>query len=152
VSEGRVLALDVGARRIGIAVSDGMVASTAGVIHRKGMARDLDTLRGLIDRHDAARIVVGLPLSLSGEIGPQARVTLEFVDALKEALTVPVETFDERYTSAEAEATLRAQGVKARKIRARVDEFAAATILQGWLDARQVSPAAPLRDSSLRSE
>ena len=70
---------------------------------------------------------------------PQARVTLEFVDALREVVGVPVETFDERYTSADAEATLRAQGVKARRIRERVDEVAAATILQGWLEARQGS-------------
>ena len=135
----RMLALDVGERRIGVAVSDGMVASTAGVIYRKGTERDLEAIRNLVQRHEAGRVVVGLPLSLSGEIGPQARVTLEFVDALREALAVPVETFDERYTSADAEATLRAQGVKVRKIRERVDEVAAATILQGWLEARQGS-------------
>lgn len=132
----RVLALDVGERRIGIAVTEGTVASTAGVIQRKGIARDLEMVRGIVERHRADWIVVGLPLSLSGNIGPQAQVTLEFVEALKLVSTVPVETFDERYSSADAEATLRAQGVKGRRIRQRVDEVAAATILQGWLDAR----------------
>lgn len=136
---GRVLALDVGSRRIGLALSDPSrtLASTAGVIIRRGPRIDIQALRDTVHQVGATRVVVGLPLSLSGGVGPQAQSVLDLVERLKRALQVPVDTWDERYSSVEAEAILRGQGVRSRKIRARVDEVAAATILQGYLDARR---------------
>jgi putative Holliday junction resolvase len=138
-----VIGLDLGEKRIGVALSEGVLAATAGVIHRKGSRRDAEAVRALVERHGAERVIVGLPLTLSGHIGPQASATLEFVELLRGALAVPVETFDERYSSAEAEGVLRGQGEKGKdtraqreRLRSRVDEVAAAGILQGWLDAR----------------
>jgi len=134
----RVLALDVGQRRIGVAVSDvtGTLAVTAGVIQRKGLSRDLEAIRGLVARHGARIVVVGLPLSLSGGLGPQAQTVLAFVEVLRAGVAVPVDTWDERYTSVEAERALRAQGLKPRRVRQRIDEVAAAGILQEYLDAQ----------------
>ena len=139
--EGRVLALDVGDRRIGLALSDlsGSLARTAGVVVRRGPRKDVEAVQETVRREGAIQVVVGLPLSLSGSVGPQAQSVLGFVERLREVLSVPVDTWDERYSTVEAEAILRGQGVKSRKIRERVDEVAAATILQTYLDARRSS-------------
>ena len=148
--DGPVLALDVGERRIGLAVSgpSGVLASSAGVLRRKGLRRDLAALDGVVRQHGATIVVVGLPLSLSGGLGPQAHSVLGFVEQLRASLPVPVETWDERFSSIEAEEVLRAQGTRPRQIRARIDEVAAASILQGYLDGRRVAPPPLVRESS----
>jgi putative Holliday junction resolvase len=97
----KVLALDYGAARTGVAVSDptGTLARPVCVVEKAGTAAGLDSLVQVIEREAPARIVVGMPVTLRGEHGEQARATGDFVDALRERVQVPVETYDERFTS-----------------------------------------------------
>ena len=97
----KVLALDYGAARTGVAVSDptGSLARPVGVVERAASQAGLARLAELVREHEADRVVVGLPLTLRGEHGAQARETDDFVDALRGALDVPVESFDERFTT-----------------------------------------------------
>jgi len=103
----KVLALDFGAARTGVAVSDptGILARPLGVVERAGTDSGLDRLAELVRSEEAERVVVGLPLTLRGERGEQALATEEFVAALRMRLDVPVETFDERFTTDLAEQT-----------------------------------------------
>lgn len=97
----KVLALDYGSARTGVAVSDptGTLAKPLGVVERAGTEAGLDRLRELIESEEAERVVVGLPLTLRGERGAQADETERFVDRLREVVPVPVELYDERFTS-----------------------------------------------------
>jgi putative Holliday junction resolvase len=123
----RVMALDFGSARTGVAVSDatGTLARPIGVVERAASATGLDRLVTLVGEHEAALVVVGLPLTLRGERGEQARATEEFVAMLRSRLQVPVETYDERFTT-----TLAQQSGG----RAPEDAVAAAHLLQGWLE------------------
>jgi putative Holliday junction resolvase len=123
----RVMALDFGSARTGVAVSDatGTLARPIGVVERAASAAGLDRLVTLVGEHEAALVVVGLPLTLRGERGEQARATEEFVAMLRSRLQVPVETYDERFTT-----TLAQQSGG----RAPEDAVAAAHLLQGWLE------------------
>jgi putative Holliday junction resolvase len=135
----RVVGLDLGSRRIGVAVSDpsGTVASPHAVVERSGDANiDRAAIAAMVEALDAGRIVVGLPRSLDGRLGPAARAALEEVDALAAAVSVPVETHDERLTTVAAERALSAQKVRSRERRRVVDKIAAAVILQSWLDTQ----------------
>jgi putative Holliday junction resolvase len=98
----RILALDYGAVRTGVAVSDatGTIATPVAVVERAGTPAGIERIRALVREAGAERIVVGLPLTLRGERGRQAEETTEFVRALRAALDVPVETYDERFTTA----------------------------------------------------
>jgi putative Holliday junction resolvase len=98
----RILALDYGAVRTGVAVSDatGTIATPVAVVERAGTPAGIERIRALVREAGAERIVVGLPLTLRGERGRQAEETTEFVGALRAALDVPVETYDERFTTA----------------------------------------------------
>ncbi len=98
----RVIALDYGAARTGVAVSDatGTIARPLGVIERAATRSGLEQIREIVREQEVGRVVVGLPLTLRGERGHQARETDEFVEALRQALDVPVETYDERFTTA----------------------------------------------------
>lgn len=136
----RVLGLDVGDRRIGVAISGDsrLLATPYTTIRRKGKSRDLTVVGRIVEREDVGIVVVGVPISLDGTIGPQAKRTLAFSDALKVALeSVVVETWDERYSSVEAERLLHEAGVKPSREKGRVDASAAAVILQAYLDAHQ---------------
>jgi putative holliday junction resolvase len=97
----KVLALDFGSARTGVAVSDptGTLARPRGIVEKAGTASGLDSLVELIREETPELIVVGMPITLRGEHGEQARETAAFVETLRERVTVPVETFDERYTS-----------------------------------------------------
>jgi len=97
----RVVALDYGAARTGVAASDatGTIARPLEVVERAATPEGLDRIREIVSEQAAARVVVGLPLTLRGEHGAQARETEQFVDALRVALDVPVETYDERFTT-----------------------------------------------------
>jgi len=142
------LALDVGSRRIGVAVSDptGFLASSRPLITRTNLAADLDRIAQAVAAAEAQQVLVGLPYTLEGEVGPQAKETLFFVDRLRERLTVPVLTWDERYTTVLAAEALRAQGVRSRKQRNRIDSAAAAVLLQHYLDTERASvPPAPVQ-------
>jgi putative transcription antitermination factor YqgF len=98
----KVIALDYGAARTGVAVSDasGTIARPLEVVERAGTPAGLERIRSIVREHDAERVVVGLPLTLRGEHGPQAQETDVFVEALRGVLDVPVETYDERFTTA----------------------------------------------------
>lgn len=131
---GRMLGLDIGDRRIGVAVSDelGTIASPVGMIPRKSDVAG--EVRELVARYGAVRVVAGLPIGLSGREGPQAQAVRAFVDDLAARLDVPVEFYDERLSTAVAERSLIAGGTRRAKRREKVDAVAAAVILQGYLD------------------
>ncbi len=133
----RVLALDLGERRIGVAVSDptGTVARPVGVVERRSRAEDFAAIARLVAEYGAERVVVGRPLTLRGEVGPQARWVEAYARALAETLPVPVELWDERYTTVVAQEileTTRRPGKRRR--RGEVDAVAAAVLLQGFLE------------------
>ena len=133
----RVLGLDLGARRVGVAVSDeaGLLASPYEVIDRDTV--DLPgRLRQIIGEESIGRVIVGLPLSLSGDEGPAARAVRREADALAGDLPVPVEVFDERLTTVSAERPLMEMRMRADARRRVVDKVAAAVMLQSWLEAR----------------
>jgi putative Holliday junction resolvase len=134
----RVIAIDLGARRIGVAVTDGLglTAQPEATIPRRGGQRDLDAIAELVRRHDAGRVVLGLPLSPEGERGRAARSAEAFADRLRAALDVPVELVDESFSTVEAEEILLAADLSRARRRQVVDKIAAAVILKRWLDAR----------------
>ena len=134
----RVLGLDVGERRIGVAISgeSRILATPFTTIKRVRRNQYLASISNIIRQEGADLIVVGLPLLLDGTIGLQARRTLDFCENLREAVApLPVETWDERYSSAEAERLLIEMGIKPSKQKGRVDAIAAAIVLQAYLDA-----------------
>lgn len=133
---GRVLGLDIGSKRIGVAVSDelGAVASPVGFVARG--RDDRAAFRELLDRYGAVRLVAGLPASLSGREGPQAADTRAYAEALAADLGVPLDYWDERLTTTIAERSLLAAGARRDKRRERIDAVAAAVMLQGYLDAQ----------------
>ena len=134
-SKGRVLGLDLGEARIGVAISDPdrRVAVPVGTI-RTGAPQDVKAVAAMVKEHGVSAIVVGLPLSLSGRPGPAAHHARKFAEALGSALAVPVIMQDERLSTVEAEGRLAAAGVRGRDRRAVVDETAATVILQAYLD------------------
>jgi putative Holliday junction resolvase len=135
----RMMALDVGDRRIGVAVSDPllMMASPLTAIQRRTLSADIDAVLRLATENEVSDIVVGVPISLSGRKGPQAQACLAFVKALSAQAPMPVRTFDERFSTFEAERRLRDAGAKPSREKGRVDAAAAAVILQGYLDKKR---------------
>lgn len=136
---GRVLGLDVGDRRIGLALSDALrlTAQPLGVLERKSPAQDLAAIASLIDTHGAEAVVAGLPLNLRGEQGPQAQKVAAFVDALRQRVAVPVHVVDERLTTVQGERMLREVGASRVKRKQVIDRVAAQLILQQFLDAQR---------------
>jgi putative Holliday junction resolvase len=131
----RLMALDIGERRIGIAVSEsGILATPHSVLHRKTKKQDFVRLKQLINDLRIERLIIGLPYSLSGpqQVGPQARRIKRYGDALAKVIAIPYEYFDESYSTVDAETYLAATGQ--RKVP--LDAAAAAVILQNYLDAR----------------
>lgn len=137
----RVLALDVGKRRIGVAVSDalGVTAQGVTVIHRQTLSRDLEAVLELVDRYAARLVVVGLPLNMNGSKGPQAEVAEQFGEALAAAGQVQIVYQDERLSTAAAERTLLLADVSRRKRKDVIDMLAAQLILETYLGRRQQS-------------
>jgi putative Holliday junction resolvase len=149
---GRVLALDVGERRIGLAISDpdGRVAVPLDTLERRDEPADLRALADLVERESVRMVVVGLPLSLNGSVGPQAARTQEFARRLARAVARPLEMWDERLSTVAAERSLAGSGPSERRGRRRpgerrkpprrqrgaADALAASLILQGFLDSR----------------
>lgn len=133
----RVIAIDLGARRIGVAVTDGLglTAQPQATIARRGGKRDLDAIADLVRAHDAERVVLGLPLSPEGEVGRAAASVQAFADRLRRVIDVPVELIDESFSTVEAEEVLLAADVSRARRREVVDKLAAAVILRRWLDA-----------------
>lgn len=135
----RVLALDVGERRIGVAVSDpsGTIAMAAGVILRRTRAQTLADVHARAAAHQAERIVVGLPLRMDGTEGDAAAAVRKFVERLRATVSVPIDVQDERLSTAEAERTMIAGDVRRGRRRVSRDAVAAAIFLQTYLDRRR---------------
>jgi putative Holliday junction resolvase len=133
---GRVLGLDLGDARIGVAISDDRrrLAVPLGTV-RTGAPADVQAVARLVREHGVSLVVVGHPLLLSGRAGDRAHLAERFAEALRTVLDVPVVLHDERLSSAEADRALREAGRSGRERRREVDRSAAAVILQSWLDA-----------------
>ena len=137
---GRVLALDVGTRRLGVAVSDptGTVASPLATVPRRTPAEDAAALLALAAAHQATTVVAGLPVALDGREGPAARAVRAYLDELRPLLTgLRLELADERLSTVAAERALIGGGVRRRDRRQVVDQVAASVFLQTWLDQRR---------------
>jgi len=130
------MGLDVGDRRIGVALSDptGFLATPLTTIQRTGGKRDIATVTRLATEHEAQLIVVGLPRLLSGVIGEQARKTMEFAEKLRRQTAIPVVLWDERFSSVTADELMGQAGRNPAERKARIDAAAAAVILQTYLD------------------
>jgi len=130
----RILALDVGDRRVGVAISDpiGMLARPLAVVKRSG--RDYKRIADLAKEHGAELIVAGYPRNMDGSVGAQARKVEAYLAGLEEYIDVPIELWDERLSTFEAQRLMIETGRRARERRERIDAAAAAVILQDYLD------------------
>jgi putative Holliday junction resolvase len=130
--------MDVGSRRIGLAISDPLAITAQGLdtIHRQNKRRDLAQLERVIREHDVAEIVMGLPLRMSGAEGIQAEKMQAFAEEIRRRFKVPVHLWDERLTSAQANRLLRETDMSIKRRGAVVDQMAAVLILQSWMDAK----------------
>ena len=134
----RVLGLDYGERRIGLALSDplGIIAKPLTIIDRKKTVDHIARISEIVSKNKITSIVIGLPLTLKGHYSKQTEIVLDFIDQLKSDLQIPVVAIDERLSSVAAKKSLQAQGVKTGHEKGRVDETAAAIFLQEYLDSK----------------
>jgi len=142
----RILGLDVGERRIGVAVADQRVrvALPVAVVERRELPADLDAIARLAQDQGAEAIVIGLPISLNGSLGSQAEVVKAFGRELSARLSLPIEYWDERLSTVEAQRRLTSAGKKGPKAKAQRDALAAAIVLQSYIDGQaQGSPSSP---------
>lgn len=142
IGPGRVLGLDLGTRRIGVAVTDASQTVATGVtaiVRGRSRADDHRAVADLVTEYGAVGVVVGLPYSLSGQTGPAAQAALAEVEELGAVLPVEVTTMDERFTTVAAATALRAGGRRPRRQRQVIDQSAAAVLLQGWVDRKRDS-------------
>lgn len=135
----RILGLDVGTKRIGIAVSDELLITAQSVktLERRALGRDLSAINDIIAEYGAAEIVVGLPLNMNGTYSAKTKEVIEFMDSLSKSVTIPVKTWDERLTTVQAERTLLEADLSRAKRKKVLDRLAAQVILQGYLDSRK---------------
>lgn len=133
----RILGLDFGTKRIGVAVSDALniTAQAVGTVERKGMKNDLKKICALAQEHGAGRIIVGLPLNMDGGEGRSARLAIDFVNGLKKETDIPVEMMDERLTTKQGERIFLEADMSREKRRKNLDKIAAQLILQNYLDS-----------------
>lgn len=134
----RILALDHGTKRIGVALSDELqvLATPLEFIPAEPFAAFLDRLKTILREKEVEMILVGMPRNMDGSYGPAALKVQEFVAVLKDALTVPIKTWDERLTSVQAHRFLAEGGVRSHQRKGKVDQMAAAILLQSWLESR----------------
>lgn len=134
-----VLGLDVGRKRIGVAGCDGLglIATGLTTVIRSSFVKDVEQFKTLVEERQVQLLVVGMPYSLNGAIGFQARQVQKYAKRIGEALSLPVEYMDERLTSVEAEEQMKAQNISPSRNKAMIDRKAAAIILQQWLDWRR---------------
>ncbi len=142
----RILALDYGSKRMGVALSDelGWTAQPLETFERRTLSWDLAHIQQLVQSHEVGQVLIGLPLRLNGEEGPAVQAVRRFIDQLGPALSVPIITWDERMTTCAAEDLLIAADVSRKKRKGVVDRVAAAILLQGYLEAQPQ----PVTDSS----
>jgi putative Holliday junction resolvase len=143
----RILALDPGSKRMGVALSDelGWTAQPLETYERRSLAADVAHIQDLVRRHEVREVVMGMPLHMSGRAGAEAERVRAFMEALGQALNVPVVAWDERLTTKSAEDLLIAANVSRKKRKGTVDRVAAAILLQSYLESlsptESVSPA-----------
>jgi putative Holliday junction resolvase len=139
---GRILALDLGKKRIGLAISDelGITAQGLETLERRGRRDDIDDLRKLATLHGVTKILMGDPLHMSGDSSRQGDYTREFAGELERKTGLPIEFRDERWTSKEAERTLRGSGVANDKRKASIDRLSAVILLQSYLGSLGAAP------------
>ncbi len=132
----RVIGLDVGEKRIGVAVSDplGIIAQGLKVIERKAPEEDIHAITDIINEFKADSVVVGMPINMDGTRGKSADKVTEFVDTLKAAVKIPVNTYDERLSTKESERFLISSDVSRKKRRNVIDKIAAQLILESYLE------------------
>lgn len=138
---GRILAIDYGSRRMGLAISDplGITAQGLETLERKNKRSDFGRLERLLREYQVREIVLGYPLRMSGQEGTQSQKVAEFAEELRRRFALPVHLWDERLTSAEANRLLREAELSIQKRAQAVDRMAATLILQSWLQAREAS-------------
>ncbi|MFQ5692824.1 MAG: Holliday junction resolvase RuvX [Nitrospinota bacterium] len=141
---GRILGVDLGSRRIGLALSDplGLTAQPLPTLQAEAWDADVENVARIAAERQAEAVVVGLPLRMNGTAGPEARRAERFAEALREKTRLPVHTWDERLTTVESERALIAAGVRRKKRRAAIDSAASLLILQGFLDRRRSQSSA----------
>jgi len=135
-----IAALDLGKRRIGIAIADdaGLAVHPIGALERRSVVRDLESIRARLVEFEVLQVVVGLPLNMDGSTGPAARAATAFAERLRETSGLPVDLFDERLTSFEAEERLRELSGRRARNKGTIDAVAAGVILESWLNERRV--------------
>lgn len=139
----RYLGLDVGDRRIGVALSDETATLATGLdtLERVGPRKDPNAVVALAQRHEAGEIVVGLPRSLDGSVGPQAQKVLEFMQSLRARTRIPVVAWDERFTTLMAQQVLIEAELSRERRKGVIDKVSAVLILQNYLDYRKLAAA-----------
>ena len=135
----RVLGLDFGTERVGVAVSDelGIIAQPIEFIHWRPVAGFWERLRALHRDFSCEQILVGMPRNMDGSYGPAAEAVKQFIEQLRQEMDVPIQTWDERLSSVQANRVLLEANVSRRKRKGRIDKMAAAVILQSYLDSGQ---------------
>lgn len=135
----RILALDVGTKRIGVAMSDELLMTAQGreTIYRKDTKADMGVIAKLVADNSVSEVVVGLPLNMDGSHGPKAKETIVFVEDLSKIVTVPVKTWDERLTTVQVERVMLEADASRAKRRKNADKLAAQVILQSYLDSKK---------------
>lgn len=135
----KIMGLDYGDRRIGVALSDvfGWTAQGLEVIDRRREGIELERITALVKEHEVSEIVVGLPKNMNGTIGPRGEICMEFAEMLRESLCLPVHLWDERLSTVSAERTLVEADVSRKKRKQVVDKMAASLILQNYLDSKR---------------
>ncbi|MDP6494568.1 MAG: Holliday junction resolvase RuvX [Dehalococcoidia bacterium] len=137
LSQRKILGLDVGNSRIGVAIGDasGIVVSPLPAIQRSSLEEDFGAVLRLTEEHGTRAVVVGLPISLSGRMGPQARLVRRFIQALAKELPIPVHSQDERFSTVEAERLLHEAGHQPSRGKGLRDSASAAVILWAYMDS-----------------
>lgn len=146
----RIMALDPGTKRIGVALSDelGWTAQPLETFERRTLAQDVAHIQRLVQEYAVREIVMGLPIRLNGELGPEAEGVQRFIHQLEQALTVPVVAWDERLTTKSAEELLIQANMSRKKRRGVVDRVAAAILLQSYLHSQSTDQGSfPAEDS-----
>jgi putative Holliday junction resolvase len=143
MANGRVMALDVGKVRIGVALTDplGYTAQPLLTVWRKTRGEDLRSLLRLVRKHEVVEIVVGNPLHMSGEVSAWAAKVQEFAEELRVRSGLPVELWDERLSSVAAHEILNEAGYERQERKYVIDQVAAVVILQGWMEAKEQAAA-----------
>ena len=137
----RILALDVGEKNIGLAISDklGLIAQGLPTLRHQTKDEDISAIANVLKVHHVTEVVVGMPVNLDGSLGKKAQEVAVFLEDLKKKITLPIKVWDERFTSVQAEKVLLEAGLSRKKRKRKIDQLAARLILQNYLDAKVIS-------------